>query len=141
GEKEGDRSEAKSSRNGSGGVDTLLWDRTIDQSGESEDECNGSGDGEGSVARGLGFEHDEWEGGDQQGDRGGVNGEKVESEESKQDEERAEGAGDDGPGHIELKIDEKRSEDKDQDRKIGIGEAAEEALAKGGFEDSDWSTA
>ena len=96
-------------------------------------ERDGSGECESAVAGELGFEDDEDKGGDQKEDGGVVDGKKIEAEESEEDEQCSDGAGNDGSGDVELEIDEQGAEDEDQDGEVGIGEAAEEALAKGGL--------
>jgi len=49
---------------------------------------------------------------------------KIQAEEAEKNEERAEGAGYDGAGDVELEIDEKAAEDHQENSDVGIREFA-----------------
>ena len=93
---------------------------------------------EDAVAAEFCLEDHQDDSGEQKHDGGVTDGEQIEAEEAEQNEERAEGAGNDGSGDVELEVDEEATEDEEEDGDVGVGELAEEALAEGGWSGDDF---
>src|SRR5271168_1886046 len=112
-------------------MDPQFGDGAIDEGGEAEDERGNAGQREHAMAAELCLKHHQYNGREQQNYRRMPDGQKVQAEEAEQNEERAKGAGYDGAGDVELQVDEKAAEDKQQNGDVRIGEFAEKALADG----------
>ena len=113
-------------------MDAQLGDGAVDEGGEAEDEADDAGQREHAVAAELCLEQHQHECREQQNDRSMADGKQIQAEEAEENEERADGAGDDGAGDVELQIDEKAAEDEQKNGDVRIGEFAEQALAQGG---------
>ena len=135
----GDQSQGNADGQRGQQVDAHFRDRRIDEQQSPESEQCDAADSKHAVSGELGFGGEKRECGENQAQRGKARGQQIEGEGCDQDEDDANGAGNDGAGMIEFGIERERADSEQYEGDVRIHQIVEDVLFQRHAERHRWA--